>query len=153
MKDEAERLISYCAASYLFFMPLKVTISGSYNKHLDRILEARTRFLEMGAEVLRPQNKEVLAAKGDFVRLQGDTGSAQDIHDAQLNAIRHSDFIYVVNPGGYVGPSATFEAGYAAGQGIPVVAQEAPFEGAVALKARVGTPEEAFLLFAAALHK
>jgi len=121
----------------------RVTISGSYHKHLDRILAAREKFLELGVEVLRPRTDEVAAVNEDVVLLAGDAPEVAAVQDAQLGAIEESDLLYVVNPGGYVGPSATFEVGFARRQKTPVVTSEVAFEAIVASSSRTGTPEEA----------
>ena len=124
-----------------------VTISGSYRKHLDRILEAKRRFEELGAVVLRPHTDEVVGPEGPLVRLEGDPQDTQAVQNAQLAAIAQSDLVYVVNPGGYVGPSATLEVGYARRGETLVVTAEPAFEEAVAAVVDgVGGPEDALQL-------
>jgi hypothetical protein len=126
-------------------MEKKVTIGGSYRKHLDRILSVREQFISLGWEVLRPQDTTVVESDDlEFVRLQGDPADAAGIQRAQLGAIEESDLYYVVNPGGYVGPSATAEVAWAAAKGIPVLLAEPAFEQAVRLLADGhGNPEAA----------
>jgi hypothetical protein len=124
--------------------PVRVTISGSYNKHLDRILAARERFVELGAEVLRPRTDRVAEPSPGVVRLEGDPEDASGVHREQLSAIEASDLVYVVNPGGYVGPAATYEVGYAGRASTPVFCAEAPFEAIVAASSQVATPDEAY---------
>jgi hypothetical protein len=121
-----------------------VTISGSYRKHLDRILVAKRRFEELGATVLRPHTEEIADAEASLVRLQGDPDDVREVQSLQLQAIARSDLVYVVNPGGYVGASATLEVGYARRGATIVVTAEPAFEDAVAtVVSGIGSPEEA----------
>lgn len=126
-------------------MEKRVTIGGSYRKHLDRILAAREQFIDLGWDVLRPSGDSVVDSDDpDFVRLEGDPADAAGIQRAQLAAIEASTLYYVVNPGGYVGPSATAEVAWAAAKGIPVILAEPAFESAVRLLADGhGNPEAA----------
>lgn len=120
-----------------------LTISGSYRKHLSAILAARRTFLEAGIDVLRPRSERVLSDSDGFVRLEDDLDDARTAALAQRQAIRGSHMVYVVNPGGYVGPSAIYEVGLASGLGIPVCFSEQPFETAARLDAyMIGTPEQ-----------
>src|ERR1017187_7610830 len=98
-----------------------VTISGSYRKHLNRILAAKRRFEELGAIVLRPHTEEVVSSEGALVRLQGDPLNVRAVQLLQLEAIAASELVYVVNPGGYVGASATLEVGDARRGGTLIV--------------------------------
>lgn len=109
-----------------------VTISGSYRKHFDRLLEAKEQFEQAGCLVLRPHTDQVEGLGGEFVRLAGDPEDLAGIQRAQLEAIDRSSLLYVVNPGGYVGSSATGEAFWAAAKSVPVVLAEEPYEKAVA---------------------
>lgn len=118
-----------------------VTLIGSYRQHLDAIFDARRVFLQAGAEVLRPASDQVAEAGGVFVRLAGDPDSRVQLQQAQLEAIAASDFVYVVAPGGYNGPSAMLEIGYAHALGIPIVASEPPFDQAASCAVElIGSP-------------
>jgi nucleoside 2-deoxyribosyltransferase len=121
-----------------------VTISGSYRKHLDRIIEAKAEFERHGYRVLRPHTAKVVSDADGVVRLEGDPNDKAAIQQAQLDAITRSDLLYVVNPAGYLGPSATLEAGVATGRGVPVFCAERAFEEGVNLiAAGYGSPAEA----------
>jgi hypothetical protein len=121
-----------------------ITIAGSYRKHLDRILACKHEFEQRGAMILRPHTDVVASESDEMVRLEGDPHEARLVHFAQLDAIRRSDVLYVVNPGGYVGASATGEVGYARACGILVVTMEPAFEDWVAsMAADVGDSERA----------
>lgn len=125
-------------------MELTVTIAGSYRKHLSAILRARAEFIAHGARVLRPASDEVLKDAGAFVQLVGDPADPGEAARQQLGAIRRSDLVYVVNPGGYIGASAMLEIGYACALAIPVVSSEPPFEAAASANVRaVATPHRA----------
>jgi hypothetical protein len=126
-------------------MAVKVTIAGSYRKHRPRLLEIRAGFVELGADVLRPASDRVISDEDqDTVRLQGDPSDPELLRAAQFRAISDSDFLYLVNPGGYVGPAATLEAGYAYRAGTPIYSSEPPFESDVAaIVSAVGDPEKA----------
>jgi len=63
-----------------------------------------------------------------FVLLEGETGSPKEIQAGHMRAIRQSDFLYVVNPGGNLGTSATLEIGFALALGIPVFCLAPPTE-------------------------
>jgi len=123
---------------------IKVTISGSYHKHLDRILAAKKQFEDLGVLVLRPHTDEVMQTEGPVVRLKGDAAEPGLVQAAQLEAIDASNLVYVVNPGGYIGASATLEIGWARRGGITVITAEPAFEEVLfAVVQAVGTPEAA----------
>lgn len=125
-------------------MELTVTIAGSYRKHLSAILRARDEFIAHGARVLRPVSGGVKADAGAFVQLWGDPDDPADAAREQLEAIRASDAVYVVNPGGYIGASAMMEIGYACALGIPVLCAEPPFEAAAGAHTHaIDTPQRA----------
>lgn len=111
----------------------QITISGSYRKHLNRILDAKREFEGLGAEVLRPQSEEIRDHENELVRLSGDPDDLRAVQEAQLEAVGDCDLLYVVNPAGYVGPSATLEIGYANARGKKIITSEPPFEAAVAV--------------------
>lgn len=117
-------------------MIFRVTIAGSFHKHLSRIFEARESFEQNGVEVLRPGEDAEPNPPEDVVL-------AQDTRLAQFSAIDRCDFLYLVNPGGYIGPASTLEAGYAYRAGVPVYSQEVPFDGDVAaIISGSGSPED-----------
>ena len=120
------------------------TISGSYGKHLSRILEVRAEFLDLEARVLRPASDQVLDSEEGVVRLLGDPVGSGELRAAQFRAIAGADFLYLVNPGGYVGPAATLEAGYAYRGHTPIFAAEIPFESDLReIVTAVGDPRKA----------
>lgn len=125
-------------------MAHSVVISGSYRKHFSRIWQCRQEFEQAGVNVLRPATDEVLVESGTMVRLAGDPETVEGIEAAQLTAISSSELLYVVNPGGYLGPATTLEIGYAHRAGLPIITSEVPYEAAVAaVISGVGSPENA----------
>lgn len=121
-----------------------MTITGSYRKHFERLIEAKRQFEALGARVLRPHAETISSVDEDLVLLPGDPDDARELQQAQLEAIAASDLLYVVNPGGYVGAAATLDVGYAHRGGTAIATSELPFEASVAALATViGNPERA----------
>jgi NTP pyrophosphatase (non-canonical NTP hydrolase) len=105
---------------------ISATISGSFNKHLDKIQDKIRELQGEGIEVLSPKLSRPFSCEGRFVRLETDKGTPGEIEFGHLEGIARSDFLYVVNPGGYVGKSVALEIGYALSRGIPVYSLEKP---------------------------
>lgn len=110
-----------------------ITISGSYRKHFDRIVTTKREFEELGASILRPLSEEIRERENELVRLSGDPDDLREVQEAQLKAVSDCDLLYVVNPAGYVGPSATLEIGFAHALGKKIITSEPPFEAVVAV--------------------
>jgi hypothetical protein len=123
---------------------IAVTIGGSYNKHVDRIVASAAEFRAAGATVLRPTSDEQVDSANGVVRLAGDPTDPREIQQTQLAAIDRSQLYYVENPGGYVGAQATGEVFHAKAKDVIVFCKEEPYEQAVALRIDgVGTPAQA----------
>lgn len=105
---------------------ISASISGSFRRDLAGIQERIHQFQQKGVEVLSPKLSKAVSQQGEFVRLQEDKGTPGEIESKHLKAISQSDFLYVVNPGGYIGRSVAFEIGYALSKGIPVYSLEEP---------------------------
>lgn len=105
---------------------ISATVSGSFNKHLDRIRKRILEFQQEGIEVLSPELSSSVSCEDDFVRLDTDRGTPGEIESKHLGAITRSDFLYVVNPEGYIGKSVALEIGFALSRNIPVYAMEKP---------------------------
>lgn len=105
---------------------ISVTISGSFNKDLDEIQKKVHHFQREGVEVISPKLSRAVSIHGGFVKLEDDRGTPSEIESRHLKAISRSDFLYVVNPGGYIGRSVAFEIGYALSKNIPVYSLEKP---------------------------
>lgn len=104
------------------------TVSGSFNGSWSEIQETIRAMIAVGITVLSPRRVEVIGNHGDFVILEGDKGSPKQIERRHLQAIGKSDFLYIVDPDGYIGASVTLEIGYALSKGIPIYAQVQPRE-------------------------
>lgn len=115
-------------------LPIHVTVAGSYRKHFSAISQARQHFLDHDCVVLRPNTDELAPDNptDQTRRLVGDPTDEGATAAAQRRAIAGSDILYVVNPGGYVGPSAIAEMGYAYALGVLVTTAEPAYERAAA---------------------
>lgn len=109
-------------------MQIFATVSGSFNKSLADIFNKVAEFESKGVTILSPRIADVKERRNGFIVLEGDEGSAADIELSHLGAISHSDFLYVMNPDGYVGRSVALEIGYALARGIPIFSFESPKE-------------------------
>lgn len=103
-----------------------VTISGSFNKHLDQIQKKILEFQKERFEVLSPAISPAISRKNGFVRLETDRGTPGEIELKHLEAISRSDLLYVINPKGYIGKSVALEIGYAISRDTPVYSLEKP---------------------------
>ena len=117
---------------------LRCTISGSFRRFLPQVGEVMRECAEQGVRIISPRSNEVVGEREGFLLLKGDTEKPQEIELRHLRSIRSSDFLYVVNPGGYVGPSATMEIGYALAISVPVFCLEAPTESVLTMFVRSG---------------
>jgi NTP pyrophosphatase (non-canonical NTP hydrolase) len=115
---------------------LTCTVSGSFRRFLPQISAKITECADQDVAVLSPRSVQALGDQGGFVFLKGDRGEPKEIECAHLQAIRKSDFLYVVNPEGYIGPSATMEVGYALALSVPVFSLEPPAEPILAMFVR-----------------
>jgi len=104
------------------------TISGSYRRFLEEVAAKMRECSENTIEVLSPASTDVRKETDGFVYLKGDEGEAEEIEGKHLDFISRSDFLYVVNPDGYIGPSATLEIGYAVAKAVPVFCSDKPTE-------------------------
>ncbi len=111
-------------------LPLRnVTLSGSYRKHLDYIIDIKTYVEKLGMTVLSPVLTSPKNPGETFVIFHGEEGlSPLALERKQLVAIKHSDALIVCCPGGYVGASALIEIGYALAHNKLVLYTETPDE-------------------------
>jgi len=106
-----------------------VTISGSFRKHLDYILDVKKKAEAMEAKVLSPRFTKPKNPGEEFVVFSGEEGlSPLELERHHLKSIEKSDALLVCNPNGYVGASALIEIGYAQALGKKVVFLEKPEE-------------------------
>jgi NTP pyrophosphatase (non-canonical NTP hydrolase) len=115
---------------------LTCTISGSFRRFLPQISAKMKECADQGVAVLSPRSCQSMGEQAGFVFLKGDRGQPKEIESSHLQAIRKSDFLYVVNPEGYIGPSAMLEIGYALALSVPVFSSEPPSEPVFAMFVR-----------------
>lgn len=113
---------------------LSNVISGSFSKFKPEIDLAIDEFTGLGVTVLAPDKgwlyKPPLRQfeKEDLVNffrpLPSEIGMRiKEIEDAFLASLRKSDFVYVLNPEGFIGNMVSFEIGYALASKIPIYSQ------------------------------
>src|SRR5436305_1073674 len=99
---------------------LRATVSGSFHRHMPAIEAAVGELWAKGVEVLSPANPQVVDFRGEFLFVASDRlRSIKLVQDRHLEAIGQSDFVWLVCPDGYTGPSACLEIGYARCAGVP----------------------------------
>ena len=109
---------------------LKVTVSGSFRRHMTEIYEAVSEFVDRGATVLSPADPRIVDQIGEFVFVASDrVRSIKMVEDRHLDCIRSSDFLWLVAPDGYVGQSASMELGYAIAHDVPIFCEHLPNDG------------------------
>lgn len=112
---------------------LKATVSGSFHRHMAAIYEAVGELRAHAVTVLSPSDPRVVDNIGEFLFVASDKlRSIRLVQDRHLESIRASDFLWVVCPDGYTGPSTCMEIGTALAAGVPV------FSTAFALDITVG---------------
>lgn len=89
-------------------------------------------FIAAGMTVKSPPVSRIIDPERDFVRFDADPTGATDleIQAATMEKIFSSDFVYVVNPGGYIGQMTAHELGRIVERGMAVYFAEPP-EGLV----------------------
>ncbi|MGE5675950.1 MAG: hypothetical protein ACM3XM_19040 [Mycobacterium leprae] len=127
-----------------------VVIIGSYRKHFPAIATAAQAFRASGMDVLSPGEGRPINPGAAFVFLDSDEiADPKLIADTVLTCIDRADAVYLCNPGGYVGQSATFELGYATARGRRCFAAEIPVDEFLRLYVnQVATPGEVAAMLA-----
>ncbi|MDB5179344.1 MAG: hypothetical protein JWN01_1287 [Patescibacteria group bacterium] len=106
-----------------------VTLSGSFRKHLNYILDVKKQLEEQGIRVLSPRFIEPQNPGEEFVVFHGEDGMTPlELERHHLESIERSDALVVCNPDGYVGASAFIEIGYAHPIGKHTIFTEKPEE-------------------------
>jgi hypothetical protein len=100
---------------------IHATVSGSFHRHMTAIYDAVGSLRAAGVTVLSPSNPTVVDHIGEFLFVASDRlRSVKLVQDRHLEAIRNSDFLWVVCPDGYTGASTSGEVMAAAVLGVPV---------------------------------
>lgn len=123
---------------------MKCVISGSFRKFYKEITRLIEEFDNLGVEVLSPKKSKIINPDDEFVLLETDSrgASIKQIEEDHLKAIRNSNFLYVCNPNGYVGNSATMEIGFAIANKIPIYSLEAINDLTLSQFVVVASPEK-----------
>lgn len=110
---------------------ISCVVSGSFTKAKKEIDEAIRTFKEGGVKVLSPEEGELYFPSLDTFWSQGSypLASERKLSEVQaktvhLEGIVRAHFVYFVAPGGYLGGSASFEAGFAYALDKPVYSSE-----------------------------
>jgi len=106
---------------------ITVTVSGSFHRHIDAIMEAVEEFRSLGIEVLSPKDPRIVDGTGSFLFVASDRyRSIRLVQDGHLAAISQSSFLWLVSPDGYIGQSASLEIGFAIAYGTPIYGRNLP---------------------------
>ena len=108
---------------------IKATVSGSFRRAMPEVQAAVYALDDAGVQVLSPADPRIVDQFGEFLFVASDRQrSIRLVQDRHFDAISHSDFVWLVAPGGYVGASAAMEIGYALRTGVPIYAETPPNE-------------------------
>jgi hypothetical protein len=106
---------------------LKVTVSGSFHRHLHAIASAVQELCDLGVRVLSPADPRIVDSSGEFLFVASDkVRSIRMVQDRHVESIRASDFLWLVAPDGYVGSSAAMELGFAVADETPIFGEHLP---------------------------
>ena len=108
--------------------PLSVSLIGSLRQHYADIRKAARIFTSAGMTVKSPPSSRIIDPQRDYVRFDADPPEATDleIQARTFKNIFSSDFVYVVDPGGYIGQMTAYELGRITERGMPVYYAEPP---------------------------
>jgi ADP-ribose pyrophosphatase YjhB (NUDIX family) len=104
-----------------------VSLIGSFRQHYAEIREAAEVFAAAGITVKSPPISRITGTEQSFVRLEANPLGATDL-EIQAVTLKtfSSDFVYVVNPGGYIGRMTAHELGRIVERGMAVYYAEMP---------------------------
>lgn len=107
---------------------MKVCIIGSFRKFYDEIVAVIHEFEQAGIEVSSPKASCVINPGADFVILASDNKelTPEQIQIKVFENERESDFVYVWNPGGYLGQTTCYEIGRIQADNKPIYFKEKP---------------------------
>lgn len=111
---------------------LRCVVSGSFKfkPEIDRTIE---EFTDYRAIVLAPEKGWVLVPLQKILSLKDTTFrplpsekhmTPKQVESQFLHALGLADFVYIENPGGYVGEVVSLEIGFAIALGIPIYSRE-----------------------------
>jgi len=100
----------------------RVTISGSFRRHLVEIQQVMSELERAEFVVLSPGGTVSLGIEQGFTFLATDRSrDARTVEDGHLKAIHRSDVLWIVCPDGILGASTMFEIGFAVACDVPIV--------------------------------
>jgi nucleoside triphosphatase len=95
----------------------RCVIHGSFSKHFDEIKRARDIFVAAGIDVLAPKADELVDETDGFALFEDerdqDPRLIELLYLHSLKQLGPNGFSFFVNPGGYIGKSASYELGIA----------------------------------------
>jgi len=98
-------------------LDIRCVIHGSFGRHFDEIQRVHKLFTDAGIEVLAPKAGELTSSANGFALFEDETGGDPRLIELEyLNNLKRlglNGFSYFVNPGGYIGKSASYELGIA----------------------------------------
>ncbi|MDT7843541.1 NUDIX hydrolase [Streptomyces justiciae] len=105
-----------------------VSLIGSFRKHYPEVKAAAQVFSDAGIVVKAPPISRIVNPGREYARFESDCEQCSDhaIQAATMEKIFNSDFVYVVNPGGYIGRSTAYELGRVHERGLAVFYAEPP---------------------------
>lgn len=105
---------------------MNITIIGSFRKYYDDICSVIQLFEQNGIRVLSPKLSVIVKDIDGFVILKSDNISNKpyEIQQKVFDNIDKSDYVYVWNPGGYVGLTTAYEIGHIAEKGLRIFFKE-----------------------------
>lgn len=107
---------------------MNITIIGSFKKYYENICNLIDILNSNQIKVLSPKKSKIIDDIEGFVILETDDKKAQPyvIQEHVFENIRHSEFVYVWNPDGYLGNSTCYEIGKIVSMNVPLLFKEMP---------------------------
>jgi ADP-ribose pyrophosphatase YjhB (NUDIX family) len=92
-------------------------LHGSFSKHFDVIQHVHKLFTDAGIEVLAPKAGELVTYEDGFGLFEDEIGqdprAVELLYLHNLKKLGENGFSFFINPGGYIGKSASYELGIA----------------------------------------
>jgi NTP pyrophosphatase (non-canonical NTP hydrolase) len=106
---------------------LSVALCGSFRRDADGLRAAVDQLRLAGCVVISPVDLDFVGELRGFVYTQREAHRPpRDIEASHIRAMQQADFVWLHAPGGYVGPSAAMELGFAHALGLRVFAAHLP---------------------------
>lgn len=109
---------------------MRCVLHGSFGKHFGVIENAQRIFSGAGIGVLAPKIAEFTSERDGFLLFEDEQGKdprmVELVYLQHLKKLGSEGFSYFVNPGGYMGKSASYELGIAQATNVPCFFMEKP---------------------------